>query len=285
MSFVSEVRPSVPPENDIYLERREFPSPDHSWLAVFHDPNEWHMGAPGWELSLFSSDGMLAIFNSEFEKLSNNKGLVCPLDYSPWNVDSRILALRFWESGLVFFDPFVNDFQVLNLHPHVVQWSPTANFLLVFLNDHFAILDKEGNILKRIDWKSAEFELPHTGWMSSGRSFFIIGRTSKRAKPRITFINAENGTKVSSELLDPVKFVPYSDDEYKSISRGRYSLVLSSSTRAIGYLLDTWNDVVYDQEKSTIFLSVYRPASKVYELDGYPVCEAEKKWVSLKMHG
>jgi hypothetical protein len=285
MSFISEASESVQPRNAIYLERREFPSPDKSWLAVFHDSHEWHMGAAGWQLSVSSSEGRLIIINSEFEKLSDGKGLVCPLDYSPWNIDSKILALRFWESGLVFFDPSLNNFRVINLSPHIVQWSPTANYLLVFLNDQFAILDKNGNILKKIKWKTAEHELPHAGWMKSGTMFFVIGRTSKRAKPRITFINAENGTIFSNELLDPEKLIPYNGDEYKSVPRSGYSLVISNSTRSTGSLLDRWDDMIYDQEKGMIFLSTYRPTSKVFELNSYPACQVEKKWVSIKLYG
>ena len=284
MSFISEINASNPPINDDLWERREFVSPDRSWLAVFHDPYEWHMGATGWQLSVSSLKTRVAIINSDLEKLSNGKGLVCPLDYSPWSADSQVLALRFWQSGLVFFEPLSNDFQVINLHPHSVQWSPIANYLLVFLNGQFAILDKNGKNLNTINWKTAEDELPRVGWMPSGTVFFIIGRASKRAKPRITFVNAENGTVISNELLDPVKLLPYNNDEYKSIPRGSYSLVLSPTTRSVGSLLDTWHDVIYDQAKGTIFLSVYRPISKVYELDRRPVCQVEKKWIALKMY-
>ena len=271
--FISEISASVPPINDDLRDRREFPSPDRSWLAVFHDPYEWHMGAIGWQLSVSSSKTKSVVINPDLEKLSNGKGLVCPLDYSPWSADSKVLALCFWESGLVFFEPLANNFQVINLHAHIVQWSPTANHLLVFVNSQFAILDKNGNVLNKVGWETAEHELPRAGWMPSGTVFFIIGRTSKRAKPRITFVNAENGTIVANELLNPEKLVPYNSDEYKSVPRGRYSLVLSPSTRSVGSLLDTWNDMNYDQEKGMIFLSVYRPISKVYELDGNPVCQ------------
>lgn len=285
MSFISEVSASTPPINNISWEKREFASPDHSWLAVFHDPFEWHMGADGWRLSVASSKSNLSISNPDLEKLSKSKGFICPLDYVPWSADSKTLALCAWDGGLVFFDPLSNVCQAKNFFPQIIQWSPTFNYLLVFLNGQFVVLDSIGNFLVRIDWKTAEHELPHTGWVTAQKIFFVIGRSSERAKPKITFINAENGAMVSDELLDPEKLVPYNQDEYKSIPRGKHSLVLSASSRSVGSLLDTWNDVMYDQEKSTIFLSVYRPVSKVYKLNGNSVCQVEKKWVSLKMYG
>lgn len=285
MSFISEVSASAPPINNISWEKREFASPDQSWLAVFHDPFEWHMGADGWRLSVLSSENKISISNSDLERLSKGKGFTCPLDYAPWSADSKFLALCSWDSGLVFFDPSSNVCHTQKLFPQIIQWSPSFNYLLVFSNGQFTILDIAGNHLSQIDWKTAEHELPHSGWMKSQNIFFVIGRSSDRAKPRITFINAENGKIVSNELLEPEKLVPYDEGEYKNVPRGGYSLVLSASTRSVGTLLDTWNDVIYDQEKGMILLSVYRPTSKVYKLDGSPVCQVEKKWVSLKMYG
>lgn len=285
MSFISEVSESTPPINNVNWEKREFASPDDLWLAVFHDPYEWHMGANGWRLSVLSSENELSISNSDLEKLSKGKGFICPLNYVPWSADSKTLALCSWDSGLVFFDPSSNVCHVQNLFPQIIQWSPRLNYLLVFSNGQFTILDNAGNHLSQIDWKTAAHELLHTGWMKSQNTFFVIGRSSERAKTRITFINAENGAIVSNELLKPEELLPYNEIEYKSIPRGRYSLIQSASTRSVGFLLDTWNDMIHDQEKGMVFLSVYRPISKVYELDGNPVCQVEKKWVSLKMYG
>jgi hypothetical protein len=222
MSFISEISAIVRPINTVSWERREYSSPNRLWLAIFHDPYEWHMGAPGWQLSVISSKTGSAITIPEINKLSEDKGLVCPLDHSPWSANIKILDLNFWESGLVFFDPLSNVCQVKNLFPYIIQWSPTINYLLVFINGRFAILDDIGNILTRIDWKTAEHTLPRVGWMASGKIFFIIGRSSKRSKSRITFFNAENGTMISNEFLDPGKLVPYDYSEYKSIPRGRY---------------------------------------------------------------
>ena len=285
MSFISEVSESTPPINNVNWEKREFSSPDDLWFAVFHDPYEWHMGANGWRVSVLSSENELSISNSDLEKLSKGKGFICPLNYVPWSADSKTLALCSWDSGLVFFDPSSNVCHVQNLFPQIIQWSPRLNYLLVFSNGQFTILDNAGNHLSQIDWKTAAHELLHIGWMKSQNTFFVIGRSSERAKSRITFINAENGAIVSNELLKPEKLLPYNEIEYKSIPRGRYSLIQSASTRSVGFLLDTWNDMIHDQEKDVVFLSVCRPISKVSKLDGNPVCQVEKKWVSLKMYG
>ena len=285
MSFISEVSASNLPINNVNWDRREFASPDDLWLAVFHDPYEWHMGANGWRLSVLSSKNQFSISNADLERLSKGKGFTCPLDYVPWSTDSKILALCSWDSGLVFFDALSNICQVQKLFPQIIQWSSTFPYLLIFSNGQFTVLDTAGNHLSQTEWKIVAYELPHSGWIKSQNIFFIIGRSSETAKPRITFINAENGKIVSDELIEPEKLVPYDKDEYKNIPRGKYSLILSASTRSVGSLLDTWNDVIYDQEKGIIFLSVYRPTSKVYKLDSNPVCQVEKKWVSLKMYG
>lgn len=285
MSFISEVHESAPPINNINRDKREFTSPDGLWHAVFHEPYEWRMGANGWRLSVLSSKNKLAISNSDLERLSKDKGFICLLNYVPWSVDSKTLALCSWDSGLVFFDPSSNACRAQKLFPEIIQWSSAFNYLLVFSNSQFTIFDTVGNRVSQIDWKTAAHELPHSGWMMSQNTFFVIGRSSERAKSRITFINAENGKIVSDELLEPGKLIPYDEGEYRSVPRGRYSLVLSASTRSAGILLDTWDDVIYDQKKGIVFLSVYRPTSKVYKLDGNPVCQVEKKWVSLKIYG
>ncbi len=287
-SFISEISASLPPMIDVPRERREFPSPDHSWIAVFHDPYEWHMGAPGWQLSVQSSKSNLVITNSDLEKMSSTKGLVCPPDYIPWSADSKTMALCFWESGVVLFEPLSNVYRVPNLFPELIQWSPASNHLLTFLDGQFVILDNTGTILTRIEWRTSGREVPHAGWLLSKNIFFVIGRLSQQAKPRIAFIDAEKGTIVSDELLDPDKLVPYNDDKYKSIPRDRHSLVLSSanrSRRSAGFLLDLWNDVIYKQDKGIIFLSIYRPVSKIFTLYGYPACEVKKKWISIKLSG
>jgi hypothetical protein len=79
--------------------------------------------------------------------------------------------------------------------------------------------------------------------------------------------------------------MPYEAEKYKSVPRGRYSLIVSPLTRAVGSLLDVWSEVVYDQERELLFLSTYRPVSEVFELDGHPACEVEEQWVSVEMSG
>ncbi|MBA4383804.1 MAG: hypothetical protein C0410_03645 [Anaerolinea sp.] len=285
MPIISSVCIIDQPLRSISQERLEYSSPNMLWRADFYDRYEWHMCAPGWQLSVISSISGIKLVTHELDELSKDKGFLCSEDYSPWSADSKILALSSWDSGLILFNPLQNTCQIREQLPWIIQWSPTVNHLLIFSNDKFSILDGVGNNLSLIDWQTTEHTLPHVGWLISGKMFFIIGRSSKRSKPRITFFRAEDGTMVSNELIDPIKCVPYDDNKYKNISRSGYSLVLSRSTRTIGSYLDTWHDMFYDQEKGTIALSIYRPVSEIFDLNGYPVCEVEKKWISIKLNG
>jgi hypothetical protein len=282
MSIISRICKSPPPKKDGYLTRREFLSSNGKWRAVFSDPNEWHMCAPGWELKIESTESNLPVPLPDYEILSNSKGLLFPIDYSPWSHDSKTIALNFWESGLVFFAPATKSSKVLPYSSFVVNWSPTENQLLIFFKDWFLVLDDQGFVKSKIPWKTAVSELPRVGWLPSGKTFFIIGRSSRRAKPRITLIDAETGIKIAGEILDPNKILPYEDSKYRAIPRSGYSLVLSPGSQTVGTLLDTWNEVIFEKDNG-FFLSVYRPISEVFSKDGYPACKVEEKWVSMQL--
>jgi hypothetical protein len=287
MSLIGEKREAIPPRREVSWERCKFPSPDQLWLASFHNPHEWRMGAVGWQVSLVSVSDGTAIYDTALKRLSEGSGVRCPVNYAPWRADSMMLALLTWDEGLVLFDigAMSKCRCGLDESPTSAQWAPHGNRLLVSFRDRLTLLDGVGSFVANADWKSAEHELPHTGWLGSGEVFFAIGRTSKRAKPRIGFFKAGDGSVVGKQLLDPKELVPYEAEKYKSVPRDRYSLIVSPSTRAVGSLLDVWSEVVYDQERGLLFLSTYRPVSGIFELDGHPACEVEEEWVSVEMSG
>lgn len=284
MPLISEVRESKEPLDDEEWENIEFPSPDRSWVAVLHDPDEWHMGAMGWQLSIRSSDGNPLKLGPKVSTSPGRKSLSCPVNYSPWSSDSTTLALCSWETGLGLFQPSSSTFRGTKWHPFLVQWSPAGNDLLIFQDNQFVVLSQKGRARHKIAWKTAPLEFPRAGWLKAGKTFYVVGRASKRAKTTISFVSAESGEQVATELLDPAELVPYASEEYATVSRGRYSL-LTSYGRSVGSLLDTWDQVLPNQEDDSILLSVYRPKSKVCEFEGSPVCEVEKKWVSVRIRG
>lgn len=287
MPFVGEVRETINPRPEVSWERREFSSPDQLWVAAFHSPYEWHMGAVGWKFSLVSVSDGTAICHTALQRLSEGSGLRCSLDYVPWRADSMMLALLPWKEGLVLFDvrSMSKRHPELDGSPYGAQWAPRGNRLLVSLRDRLALLNGRGDLVADADWKSTDHRLPHTGWLPSGEIFFAIGRTSRRAKPRIGFFKAKDGSVIGKQLLDPKRLVPYEAEKYRSVPRDRYSLIVPPSTRAVGSLLDVWNEVVYDQERKLLFLSTYRPVSVILESDGHPACKVEERWVSVELSG
>ena len=287
MAYIGEIKETIPPKREVSWERRGFQSPDQLWVASFHNPREWRMGAVGWQFSLVSVGDGTAVYDTALERLSEGSGVRCPVNCAPWRADSMMLALLIWDEGLVLFDVgAMNKCQCgFGESPYTAQWAPHGDRLLVSFRDRLTLLDGAGSFVAYADWKSAEHELPHTGWLGSGKVFFAVGRTSKRAKSRIGFFKAGDGSVVGKQLLDPKELVPYEAEKYKSVPRGRYSLIVPPSTRAVGSLLDVWRKALYDQERELLFLSIYRPVSGIIELDGHPACEVEEEWVSVEMSG
>jgi hypothetical protein len=284
MPFISEIKLTEPKIIQKSWEVREYPSPDQSWLAVLYDPIYWHIGAEGWKLSITTTKTNSALINPDLETISDEKGFICLKDYSPWSADGQIFALYAWDHGFLMLNPNTNTLVKIPFSPIAIQWSPKTNYLLALSHDELVVLDNRGIFLYRTNWRSAKFELPRIGWMLSGQEFFILGRSSKRSKPYITFFDGKTGKMLSKEHIDPLKHVPYNSEDYKSIHRGSYSLAISPSTSCVGYLLDTWTEEFYDQENSLLFLSIKRPISKVYNKKGLNVCQVEEKWVSVKMN-
>jgi hypothetical protein len=133
--------------------------------------------------------------------------------------------------------------------------------------------------------KTASQEHRYTSWLPSGEFFIVVGRTSRRAKPRVSFFQSFDGKKVKEDIFDPNVIAPYDIDKYKSIPRGRYSLIVSSSTMSAGSLLDRWNQVFYDLENEILYLSVYRPVGEIIEIMGAPACKASETWIAIPVSG
>jgi hypothetical protein len=284
MPFISEIKSTEPKIIRKSWEVREYPSPDQSWSAVLYDPIYWHMGAEGWKLSISTSKTKSDLINSELETISSGKGFICLEDYSPWSADGQIFALYTWDHGFLLLNPNKNSIIKIPISAIAIQWSPKANYLLALSQNELVVLDNLGIILYRMNWRSANYEMPRIGWMKSGQEFFILGRSSKRSKPYITFFDGKTGKILSKERIDPLKYVPYNSEDYQAVHRGSYSLAKSPSTSCVGYLLDTWTEELYDQENGLLLLSIMRPISEVYKKNGLNVCQVEEKWVSVKLN-
>ena len=286
MIEISEPISVTSPHREISWERREFPSPDQKWIAVYKDPYEWRMGAVAWECSLIPGRNLSDVDQTDSGVLFHENMLHCPVDQIPWRDDSLMLSSLQWNDGLILFDLFSQKRTNIAFKdsPMNVQWSPFRSTLLVRLLKSLALLDGEGEIITTVPIKSEQTEHPFTCWLKSGDIFLVVGRSSRRAKPRASFYQSSNGKKVKEIVLDPNGIAPYDVDKYKVIPRGRYSLIVSSSTMSVGNLLDRWNQVFYDGENELLYLSVYRPTSEIIDVGGTSACKVAESWVEIPMN-
>ena len=127
MPAIAEVMEIAPPDVELSWERREFPSPDGAWLAVYHNPRETHTGASGWAISLLDAPGRIDKTPRALRNLSSRKGLLCPSDLLPWRFDSRVLTVLPWDGTPRLFDVesgAVTQCEVTGT-PLTMQWAAT----------------------------------------------------------------------------------------------------------------------------------------------------------------
>lgn len=276
-----------PPKRSLSWERREYPSPDQKWVAIFKDPYEWRMGAVAWKCSIAPNHSYSSGDITESEMLYQEKMLHCPMDQAPWRDDSLMLSVLQWREGLILFDLPSRKKTTISIdeNPMNAQWSPRENILLIRFLQRLALLNGVGEVKASIPLKSAKLEHRFTCWLPSGDTFLVVGRTSRRAKPRAGFYQSPDGNKVKEIILDPNILAPYDIDRYQNIPRGKYSLIISSSTMSVGNLLDRWNQVFYDSENQYLYLSVYRPIGEIIEVRGIPACKVSENWFAVPLSG
>src|SRR5262245_2077006 len=87
-----------------WTNERSFASPASSWVAYFHDPFEWHMGADGWKLSLFENGKDVTKRHRYIEATQQDKGYHLPGKYDPWCRNRPIIAVNAWDGVLRIYD-------------------------------------------------------------------------------------------------------------------------------------------------------------------------------------
>ena len=147
-----------PPDRSISWDRREFPSPNKLWLAVFHKPYEWRMGAVAWEFSLEAAKDIASSILPNIDELQEDTMIDSPIDQVPWRDDSLMLSLLKSTEGLFLFDitTMQKQFIALEESPMNAQWAPRGRVLLVRVPKSMVILNGSGRILSIIGRKSAE---------------------------------------------------------------------------------------------------------------------------------
>ena len=128
-----------------------------------------------------------------------------------------------------------------------------------------------------------QYEYPVFRWMSSSNCFFAIHRPNKKTPSCISFYNGESGEKLDSIRLDPDELLPYDKEPYAKILREGYSLAIDESHYCVGYFLDVWSHIEFNQQIETLSLRTYRPSSAVYDRDDISTCDVVEKWVEITL--
>ena len=286
MPSISELGEVPPPVEAISWDRREFPSPDAEWRLVFHGPFEWHMGATGWELALSRNGKADREAETRLSEIGKGKGFRCPPDTVPWSHLGDTLALITWE------DPAVLLFEVAKTSvrrvlspgfPFSVKWASDRDLLLLPYDDRGELIGPNGAVLVKTDWTLAEYEHPHVFWTEPAEHFLLVSRPSRRSMTRLTLFSSVDGREETSFAIDPADLLKYDHKRYEAVHRDRYSLVINSSTRSVGSLLDVWHSTRFDAKTGVMRLATYRPVGEPYLDKNELLCQVEEVWCAIQI--
>lgn len=243
--------------------QREFVSPNKKSKIIFYNPYEFSMGAYEWQLRLIDND--IDITKDHPLLLKNKK--MCPYVYQPWSCDSKRLILVNKDSREELYDilnkQYIKcafDFFAVN----ILGAQNITKFLLTTREEVF-IMDLEGRILTKVDFKTPPHEYPSAYWLKSNNFFFVIGRESESAPTKMIFYDTNSHKKIQAINLDPKEIVPYEYEKYKDINRKEFSLATSNSNWTAGWFLDRWSAIDFDEENDMLRLKICRPTSEVFK--------------------
>lgn len=290
MPGISRVRPIAAPATELNLpERIDHLSPDGEWNLVFERPLEWRMGVEGSQVKLLHRGRDVTAKHREFFGLAGYRGFQWARHFQPWSRDSKSLAMATWDQTPVHLyevatstdKPLSHEGPLVNS----LQWAPDMDRLLMTFRSSAILVDHVGEQHGVVHWRISDYETPHTYWMKSGQIFFVLARQSGAAKTEISFYSGVDGTSQESYELDAIDLVPYQKKDYAEIARDSFSLVVRDPpVRAVGALLDDWNNVVFDQATGTLILSVYRPVSVPYREGDELLCQVQQSSVAVELN-
>jgi hypothetical protein len=100
MPVIKGTRTVAGPPRTVSWERRECVSPNGEWTAVYHNPEEWHMGADGWQLQLLHQGRDVTTAHRRLATLAGGKGFRCDTDLQCWSHDSAAFNFLTWDDAL-----------------------------------------------------------------------------------------------------------------------------------------------------------------------------------------
>jgi hypothetical protein len=245
------------------------------------------MGADGWRVKLLHEGRNVGGKHGSLLGLAGARGFRCEDDLQPWSHDSKALVFLTWDEDPVYtYDVAKHSLRHVpcgSEFVHSVQWSPTIDRLLVRSATRAALIDLEGNRQGTATWNITSFERADSHWTTDGRWFFVLARESANAKGMLTFYAGADGTVGEAHQLDPFDLVPYDAEQFADLPRQGLCLVVSSSVRSVGQLLDTWHGVQFHQPSGTLYVAVYRPISPPYRHNTEWLCKVEERWVAVEL--
>jgi hypothetical protein len=241
------------------------------------------MGADGWQAKLFYNGRDVSVKHEVLKASRTGKGFHLPAKYSPWCYTEPVLALHPWDSTLHLYhaDSRRSAQRKLVNFPREIQWAPLGNMLAITHDGCVQILNKNGGDVASIPIRHPSFEYPEMFWWCDGRRIFVVNRESRKVKAKISFFDSTGGRLLGSTDFDPLELLPYDQAAYSRIERDRYSLLIGSGTRSVGYLLDTWSHLEFDIERSLLRGTVYRPDGPCEQRDGEYTCAAKERGVEI----
>jgi len=243
------------------------------------------MGADAWKLDLLEADRSIIDDHYRLRDFGSGLGFHHAHPYQPWDSSGEILAVTDWSPKVVSYsirDRESTDWNGVAFPISIVGSFSIPRFAVVTTDGAF-LHTSTGELISKMAVSTPKNEFPEFHWIADPSTTFAVGRASTSTPPSITFFDGESGRLDSIETLDPLRMLPYDAERYSQIPRGRYSLVINRGTRCVGSLLDTWSHIEFRPQKNELLLSIYRPTSDVFDLDGAPACDVELKRTAIQI--
>lgn len=276
---VSRVIPDPkPPE---WRDERTFERGDGVWTLVLHDPDEFHMGAYGWQAKLLRNHSDVSAAHQILK--SSGNAFYLPMSYAPWCRSNPVVVLSQWDSVIHLYDVDNRKSirRELGHFPLQIQWAPVGDLLAITYDGLLQILDTSAEDVASIGVRHPKYEYPGVFWWRDGKQILVVGRESQAAETRLSVFDATSGRLLGTTDFDPSDLLPYDQTAYTRIGRDGYSLNTGPGTRSVGYLLDTWSRVEFDIDQCLLRGMVYRPEGTCEQEGDAFSCAARERGIEV----
>jgi hypothetical protein len=276
--------PDLPPPDE-WTDRRAYANPRNNFVAVFHDPREFRMGADAWKIDLLEADRSIINDHYRLRDFGTGLGFHHTHPYQPWDSSGEILAVTDWSPKVASYS--IRDRESIDWNDVAFPISIVGSFSIprfaAVTTDGAFLHTSSGELISKLAVSTPKNEFPEFHWIADSSTTFAVGRASVCTPPSITFFDGESARLDSIEPVDPLRMLPYDAARYSRIPRNRFSLVINRGHRCVGSLLDTWSQIEFHPQKNELVLSIYRPTSDVFDLEGALACNVELKRTAIRI--